>query len=400
MTNNRISETKDGPEGSTVEGDRTGPSSSLAKTNGAPWARPIVLGDQAWTRFEIWLAVVVFVLEAFSMALWVCLKGFSMSPAHVSAVVFRALIGAAVLGIAAHAITVKRAPHTRRAVTLAACAVGIVASKAWVNVGADYASNLLNWYQQASFLTLLGGLRGVGTRLTMLLALIGGSLATARGRHIVIDVVTRFVGHRVRTAMVLAGWFASAFVCAVAAWGFFDHIAIESFGADADDGPGAKIHRVARRLEEDFFIARKQVALDFKSIPHVVLRGETYSDWLTGKEWNAWVESAGFSERFGAEATRKLKIPDDETRAPLVVVPGRGEPRGELINAAYLVFPIGLLVIAARFVVRALLTIGGHASVDSDESEDFGEHGRSSEGESAGDRAAGGARAAAVESEG
>jgi hypothetical protein len=66
-----------------------------------------------------------------------------------------------------------------------------------------------------------------------------------------------------------------------------------------------------------------------------------------------------------------LKIPDEETRAPLIVIPGRGEPRGELINAANLVFPIGLLVIAIRFLVRSLLALSGHVSVDPDESDEF-----------------------------
>jgi len=58
--------------------------------------------------------------------------------------------------------------------------LGFALAKLWT-LRVDYASNLLNWYQQASFLTC-SRLRGVGTRLTMLLALIGGSLATARGR--------------------------------------------------------------------------------------------------------------------------------------------------------------------------------------------------------------------------
>src|SRR5204863_4042331 len=94
-------------------------------------------------------------------------------------------------------------------------------------------------------------------------------------------------------------------------------------------------------------------------------------EWLTGREWNAWLDGSGFVERYGKEPTDGLKIPDDETRAPLIVIPGRGEPRGELINGANLVFPIGLLIIAIRFIVRSLLAISGHASVDPDESDEF-----------------------------
>lgn len=336
---------------------------------GAKWADPIMAADRMWTRFEIWLALCALSLEVLSMSLWVSLKGFSAPPDHGAGVAFRAMLGATVLGVAAHLGLSKQKLAVRRGGTVGGVVLGVLLAKAWATFGVDYASNLLNWYQQASFLTLLGGLRGVGTRLTMLIALLGGSLATGRGKHIVIDIVTRFVGYRQRFIMALTSWTATTVVCFAAAWGFFDHISIENFGARADDRAGKKVHQVFQQLGEDVFIARKQLELDFKTVPHVVFRGETYADWLTGKEWNAWVDSAGFVERYGKEATEAAKIPDDNTRAPLVVIPGRGEPRGELINAAYLVFPIGLIIIGLRFIVRGLLAISGHVSVDPDESE-------------------------------
>jgi TRAP-type C4-dicarboxylate transport system permease small subunit len=311
--------------------------------------------------------------------LWVCLKGFAASADHASSVVFRAVVGATLLGIAAHVGLAKASPKVRQAATLAGVFLGLVTAKAWVHFGGDYASNVLNWYQQASFLTLLGGLRGLGTRLTMLLALVGGSLATARGRHIVIDIVTRFVSPRARTIMVLIGWAGAAFVCVVAAWGFFDHIAIEYFGANSEDTAGNKIGHVVKQLGEDVFIAQKQIALDVKSTPHILFRSERYSEWLTGTEWNAWVDSAGFADRYGKDAAEGLKIPATDVRAPLVVIPGRGEPRGELINVAYLVFPIGLLIIAMRFVMRGLLTISGHVGVESDEADEWNENARPGE---------------------
>jgi len=364
---------KDGAGAAPAKSTSSAPPGAALPMNGAEWARPILLADQAWTRFEVWLALVAFLLEAFSMTLWVCLKGFSAPADHASAVVFRAILGSTFFGTTAHWALRKQPEKVRRWGTVGAVFLGVLTAKLWVKFGGDYCSNLLNWYQQASFLTLLGGLRGVGTRLTMLLALVGGSLATSRGRHIVIDIVTRFVSHQRRTLMVVTGWFFASIVCVTAAWGFFDHISIENFGARADDSAGKKIGQVASQLAEDFFIARKQIALDFKSTPHVMFKGETYSEWLTGKEWNAWVENAGFVERYGKDAVEGLKIPDADTRAPLVVIPGRGEPRGELINAAYLVFPIGLLIIAMRFIVRNLLVISGHVSVDTDESEDWAE---------------------------
>ncbi len=340
---------------------------------GAPWALPLVRLDTAWTRFETWLAVLALALEILSMSLWVFLKGFSTPPGGESSagIVFRSLVGAIALGMLAHFGLRKQSEALRRNLTLAAVFLGLAIGKTWANFGVGYTSNLLNWYNQACFLTLLGGLRGVGTRLTLLLALVGGSLATAKGKHIIIDIATRFVSYRPRVAMVIVGWLVSALVSGAAAWGFFDHIAIESFGANADARAGAKVSRVIQQLGEDFFIARKQIELDFKSAPHILIRGQAYADWLKGKEWNAWLETSGLVQRYGQEQADSLKIPDDESRAPLIVIPGRGEPRGELINAANLVFPIGLLIIAIRFVVRSILVLTGHASVDPDESDEF-----------------------------
>ncbi|HEX4334929.1 MAG TPA: hypothetical protein VH062_03385 [Polyangiaceae bacterium] len=370
------------PAGGFAPGELEAKATSHAHTphpKGARWGEPLVVVDRVWTRFEIWLAMLAFTLEVFSMTLWVCLKGFSAAPDHPGAVVFHAVVGASVLGTIAWLACAKQRLPVRRGATLFAVLFAFLIAKAWVGFGVNYASNLLNWYQQASFLTLVGGLRGVGTRLTMLLALVGGSLATGRGRHIVIDVVTRFVSTRLRIAMALAGWTMSATVCVIAAWGFFDHISIENFGANADDSAGKKISEVAAHLGEDFFIVRRQMSLDAMATPHVVFRGETYSDWFTGKEWNAWLDDSGFVERYGKEGTDALKIPDGDTRAPLVVIPGRGEPRGELISAGYLVFPIGLLVIALRFVLRGLLLLSGQVTVEGEESEDWNEHARPGE---------------------
>jgi TRAP-type C4-dicarboxylate transport system permease small subunit len=361
-------------------GSIAAPAPGGAPPKGASWGEPLVALDRGWTRFEIWVAMLAFALEAFSMTLWVGLKGFSAPSDHPSAVVFRAVIGAIGLGTAAWLGLRKQSLPVRRGATVAAVFVAFFLSKSWSGFGSSYASNVLNWYQQASCLTLLGGLRGVGTRLTMLLALVGGSLATGRGRHIVIDILTRFVSPRQRRFMALAGWVMSSAVCFTAAWGFFDHISIENFGANAEDSAGKKIGQVASQMGEDWFIVRKQVSLDFMSVPHVVFKGQTYSDWLTGKDWNAWLDDNGFVERYGKEGTDGIRIPDDETRAPLVVIPGRGEPRGELISAAYLVFPIGLTIIALRFILRGLLVLSGHVSVDGEgESEDWNEHARPGE---------------------
>jgi TRAP-type C4-dicarboxylate transport system permease small subunit len=360
--------------------DDNGPNAAQGApaTQGARWAEPVAAVDRVWTKFEIWLAIVVFVLEGTSMCLWVGLKGFSTPPEHAGAFVFRGLVGGTILGVIAWNVLKDKPSNIRQGATTGAVFLGFVLAKAWLGLGVDYASNVLNWYQQASFLTLLGGLRGVGTRLTMLLALVGGSLATGLGRHIVIDILIRFVNAKQRLLMVLVGWSASAIVCFIAAWGFFDHISIENFEANADATAGAKIEQVWQQLGEDSFIARKQLALDLKSTPHV-LGGATYSEWLTGKEWNAWLDDEGFVERYGKQATDGLKIGETDTRSPTIVIPGRGEPRGELINAAYLVFPIGLTIIGLRFIMRCLLVLSGHASTEHDESDEYGEYTRPGE---------------------
>ncbi|MBX3130866.1 MAG: hypothetical protein KF718_29375 [Polyangiaceae bacterium] len=345
--------------GHTIEQD-----SIPSEPRGAAWALPFVKVDVLWTRWEAWLCAAVLLTEVIVLSLWVSLKGLSTPPdAGKAGLVFRAITGAMVLGLIAFFAAKKAGKVPQRIASVSAVLIGVFAAKYWQNVGIEWSTNLLNWYQQASTLTLVGGLRGVGTRLTLLLALLGGSLATASGKHITIDLVTRFVSSRVRLPMVIAGWVGTALICGAAAWGFFDHIAIEDFGAKADARPTEKFKAVTSGMGEDLFIARKQASLDMKSLPKV-LKGERYSEWLTGSQWNAWLEESGFVERYGREKIDALKMSNDLTRSPIVVVPERGEPRGELIKAANLVFPFGLLVMAFRFLLLSLLAFAGHISTE------------------------------------
>ncbi len=349
--------------GNSDEGDRQKP---------AAWGRPLVRLDESWTKFEAWLCVVVLILEIVSLSAWVVLKGMSSPPGSGSnaGVVFRAIFAALFLGLGAYYVLKKQGVMAQRIGAIAGIFIGIYTAKYWSNVGVDYASNLLNWYQQASFLTLLGGLRGVGTRLTLMLALLGGSLATAAGKHITIDLVTRFISPKARVPVVLIGWVGAAMVCLSASWGFFDHIAIENFGARADAKPGEKVEAVYDEIGEHFFIARKQIKLDLKSTPHIVFKNEPYSGWFTGAEWNQWLDDEDFAERYGKEKIDGLKVEPDELRSPILVVPGKGEPRGELIHAANLVFPLGLLIIALRFLLRSLLVVSRHVGIDSESEDD------------------------------
>jgi hypothetical protein len=336
----------------------------------AAWGNPLAKFDSGWTGIEAWLAVVVLALEIFALTLWVFLKGMSTAPESESpaGLVFRAIFGAVALGLIPFLALKSKGALAQRLGAIAGITVGILLARLWEGVGVDYSANLLNWYQQSSTLTLFGGLRGIGTRLTLMLALLGGSLATAKGKHITIDLVTRFVSERVRLPIVVISWFVAGVVSFAASWGFLDHIAIENFGAKAESTPGEKVSKVMHELGEHAFMLRKQIALDFKSTPHIVFRGEPYAEWMTAAEWNQWLDDSGFDERYGA-SYESAKIPEDQTRAPMIIIPGKGEPRGELVNAANLVFPFGLLMIALRFFLRSLLALSGHVSVDPEEEE-------------------------------
>jgi TRAP-type C4-dicarboxylate transport system permease small subunit len=343
------------------------PTKPAAKTRSSRALDALARFNARWMNVEGVLCAVILVLEVAALVAWVALRGLSTATDAGSnaGLVFRALLGAVVLGGAGYASLRARHLGRARVVATSGVVIGVLIAPLWSGLLVSWSSNLLNWLQQASSLALWGGLRGIGTRLTLLLALLGGSLATASGRHITIDLVTRFVGPRVRIPISVTGWLGAALICAVAGWGFFDHIAIEDFGARADSRD--KVGFVARGLAEDAFIFRKQLSLDARSLPHV-LSGNSYSEWLKGREWNQWLDEAGFAERYGKSALEPLKIPADATRTPIVVVPEQGEPRGQLMRIGNLFFPLGLFVIALRFVILALLALGGRMPLaESDE---------------------------------
>ncbi len=338
----------------------------------AAWGAPLAQLDAIWTKFEMWFCVSVLVLEVASLSLWVALKGMStrVESETPAGLIFRAIVGAAVLGTIAYFATRKRSKAVERIAVMSSIAVGILFAKVWVGWGVDFFANVLNWFQSASSLRLVGGLRGVGTRLTLLLALIGGSLATGAGKHITIDLITRALRPGLRLPVILIGWVGAAVICLVAAWGFFDHISIDTpFHANADGTAAEKFSKVGEELGEQAFILRKQITLDVKSVPHI-MAGEPFSDWMTGREWNEWVRDGGFNERYGEEQAKAILIGPDERRAPYVLIPGRGEPGAELVAVANLVFPIGLVIIAMRFLLLCLLAISGHRDVNPDSNDE------------------------------
>ena len=353
--------------------------------NPAAWGAPLARLDAIWTKFETWLCVGVLVLEVASLSLWVALKGMStrVESETPAGLIFRAVVGSVVLGTIAYFATRKRSKAVERIAVMSSIAVGILFAKVWVGWGVDFFANLLNWFQSASSLRLVGGLRGVGTRLTLLLALLGGSLATAAGKHITIDLITRALRPSFRLPVILIGWVGAAIICLVAAWGFFDHISIDRpFTTDPDGTVAEKFSKVGEEIGEQGFILRKQITLDIKSVPHV-LAGEPFSDWMTGTEWNEWVRDGGFVERYGPEEAKAIEIGPDEKRAPYVLIPGRGEPGPELVAVANLVFPVGLVIIALRFLLLCLLALSGYRDVNptSNNEESFDKKGGDKDGD-------------------
>lgn len=358
---------------------------------GARWAEPIAGFEQRWTWLESRLLTFVLIWQLVALVAWVLLSGISSPPSagDASGTAFRSASAALLLGALGWLGSRKLPLMQRRALTVSGIVLGVLiglvlrpAPEASSGVRfavnralgldrldaalVDYFSNVRSWLQDGSTLTLMGGLRGLATRLTLWLALLGASLATAAGKHIHIDVIFRFLPKRLRVPAAIINFCAAAAVCFAGVWGFFDHIAIESFEAKADDAAGAKIARVAHHMGRHFFLARKQIGLDLRTLPHV-LGGDRYDQWMTAQAWNAWVKDAGFEGPFTADEVKTILLPEDASPPPpLVISPDGTATRGILVHDLNLVFPFGLLAIGLRFLLRALLTLSGHIPVDPD----------------------------------
>jgi hypothetical protein len=316
------------------------------------------------------LCAAVLVLEVTAFTLWIVLKGLSTtsSASNNSGLVFRAVMTAVLLGTLAYRVVRQQAPKKMAVIVMTVSALGLVLGRASGNAGAGYFSNLLNWQQDSSWLTLLGGLRGVGTELTWWLAMLGASIATGGGKHINIDALLRFLRPNMRAPAILIGWIMSAVVCFAAVWGFFDHIAIGSFGAPADATASEKISITMREGGRHMFLLRRQLSLDWMTTGHV-LKGERYDGWLRGAEWNTWLAEGGWDSYYGKEEIAAVTMPEDaatELHPPLVVGPTGHNPRGLITRDLHLIFPFGLLMIGLRFLVRVLLVLLGEAKADSD----------------------------------
>jgi TRAP-type C4-dicarboxylate transport system permease small subunit len=348
----------------------------------AAWGEPLARFEQRWTAFEARLITVVLVAEILVLVGWVLLSGLA-SPAsanNATGTVFRSVVGALVLGLAARAITKRMGlgESKRGTLTIAlAIAAGIVLGPTWRSIGVDYFGNARGWLQEGSTLTLMNGLSQVATRLTLWLALLGASLATGMGKHIHIDVVFRFLPARLRLPVAITNFVAASLVCFAAVWGFFDHIAIESYGSRADDSAGSKMSLAAQELGHHFFLTRKQIGLDLRTFPRVLV-GKRYDKWMSAHDWNEWVKDGGFDAHFTEAEVKTMLVPEDGSpHPPLVLSPDGKIVRGMLVHDLSLVFPFGFFVLGLRFLLRALLALSGHVKIDPDEAHKEDLHGAS-----------------------
>jgi Tripartite ATP-independent periplasmic transporters, DctQ component len=209
--------------------------------------------------------------------------------------------------------------------------------------------------------------------LTVAVALIGAALAAARSKHINIDVVQRLMNPAWRRPVHVLGAVATATVCFVAAYGFFDYTSIEGFGQNRDHTVSEKIAGVRRVSATHRFAFYKQIGLDLRTFPDVVFSGVRWDapDRMNGRQWNEWLVAEGFSEHFSKEEFESLKAPasaENESRVPMVALPGESA-KGVLSHDLNLLWPLGLLWIGLRVIMRAILVIAGHASVEPDADE-------------------------------
>ncbi len=347
-----------------------------------PWGERLVRVDAAWTRLEARLCAAVLIMNILALCVWVVLSGLS-SEGNLAGLVFRALAGATILGLIVHKATKSRGEKENAIAVSVAIVVGLLAAKLWSHALVSYASNVLNWFQNASVFLLFGGLRtpGLATRLTLWLALLGASIATAQGKHINVDVLMRFLTPKMRIPVAITGWLAAAVMCLAGAWGFFDHIAIQHFHAPKDRPcvqdaakrcdvtAGEKIALIEHGVSSDLFLLGRQMSLDWKTFPKVV-QGQGYDHYMHAEEWNAWMNEADWNAHYKAEDVQAQMMATDMpelTKMPAVNVPGGGEDaRGLLTKDIDFIFVFGLVMIALRFALRALLVVSGHVTVDPD----------------------------------
>ena len=374
------------------------------------WAASLKRFDKAWTNAEGVACAVILVLEIVALCIWIILK--NMPTAYVpgaggskAGLVLRALLGGIFLAIVAHKVMNKVVKRPADAVSVGplhgtvvstALVIGLLLGRTWASFGAEYFTNIYSWLQASSSLVMVNGLRGFASRMTLLVALLGASIATAKAKHINVDFAMRALPSRFHLPAAVTGWVGAAAVCMAASFAFFDFIAIGNFQApskvecsDGTKGPSgngqcdpafsvkwSKVMSVTRR---DLFVARRQVVLDAHTLGRV-LHGDKFNE-FPASEWNAWLDAADWSAYAEPDELATFHEAEGKPRDPRAPVPGGGDLKLLLVKEFNLfVFGIWFNLIAIRFLIRAILALAGEVSVDPDAahaSGDEGDHDRS-----------------------
>jgi TRAP-type C4-dicarboxylate transport system permease small subunit len=348
----------------------------------AAWGAPLAKFDRVWTTFETRLCAAVLVAEVLLLVFWIALRAMSSTGSGGPGMIFRSLLSALVCGGLAWWLSPKLVADRRRCeiITTAATVLGLVLGTQWGDAGRVYFGNVFAWLQNASLLVFFGGASDLAKRLTLWLALLGASLATAQGKHINVDVVMRFLSPRARVPVAVLGWVAAALVSVTASWGFFDYVVVEELRSQAtmpcpgdatkrcQTPPAAKIDAVMAAVKRDAFLAGRQLSLDLHSFPKI-LGGTPYDKLMRPAEWNAWLRDGGWEKHFSPADVKAFEVPEDgsiEFRNPAVTaIPGASEAIAKLLVPLFdMVFAFGLLVIGVRFVLRSLLALAGWVKVD------------------------------------
>jgi TRAP-type C4-dicarboxylate transport system permease small subunit len=348
----------------------------------AAWGAPLARFDRVWTTFETRLCAAVLVLEVALLVFWIALRAMSSTGSAGPGMIFRALLAALVCGGLTWWLSPKVIADRRRreVVTTAATLLGLVLGTQWGDAGRAYFGNFFAWLQNASILVFFGGASDLAKRLTLWLALLGASLATAQGKHINVDVVMRFLSPRARVPVAVIGWVAAAVVSITASWGFFDYVCVEELHSQAtmpcprdatkrcQTPPGAKVDAVMAAVKRDSFLAGRQLSLDLHTLPKIIA-GTPYNKFMRPADWNAWLRDGGWEKHFAPADVKAFEVPEDGTiefRNPAVTaIPGASEAIPKLLVPLFdMVFAFGLLVIGVRFVLRSLLALAGWVKVD------------------------------------
>lgn len=332
--------------------------------------------DHRWMTLEARLATAVLVAEVLVLCGWVALKCAGTTGTAGAGLLFRRVVTSIVLGALAFQITKRVARPRAELAAVAAIAVGWFVGGTYGEAGVAWSQNWASWLESSSTLVLFGGTSLVAKRLTLLLAMLGASIATSQGKHISIDVVMRFLGPAGRTRVAALAWGGAALMCFSATYAFVDFLAVGDFKAPVElpsgDGTraatfGEKLAHVQKEMGKDAFLFGRQLALDVKAGPRV-LAGEPQGTAISAAEWNAWLDASDFSPWYAKDEVEGLRVVDpapDARHAPAIEMPGgRERSQGLLARELNLVVPFGLFVIAVKLLLRVLFVLTGVVEAD------------------------------------